>query len=920
MQKSTTLDIFFKKEKIKEEKEKEEPKRIEERGLVSTRKLEEKAAEELRKIAAREWKKQKSDRAFLLGVDYDPDTNSAYMKFYDIENREAFLLGDIIGHRPYFLTDLPEKDVRELAAKYGAIHNIVEIKEIEKYDSLFDRKIRLNKVIVRTPQDVGGSGGRKGLRGILGEEHSWEARIKYYLCYLYDNKVLWPSAIYRVNGEKLEILKVEGFKDVYEVIDRRFQQLVSKYVPILMQEIPKIKFYAMDIEAGSSAEKIPDSRDPREPIISISLVWYDYDKDEFSGEVYLLDWEGAKRDKENSGITVLREEEGRKLCEIEINGRKIPVYLYSSEKLMLIDFFRKIWDVPILITFNGDNFDLNYLYARAKHIGIDRKLIPFTVKKTADLVIADLKVGIHIDLYKFYMNGAIKTYVFKDAYETTSLDELSHVLLGERKLVEKAHFEEMTLGEIARYNWWDSYLTARLFTFNNWLPWRVMVVLSRITRYPLKDLTRRGVSGWIGNWLYIEMRERNWLIPNEHDFERKKTNMALAPRPQPIIKGKKYRGAIVFQPKAGTWFNVYVFDFASMYPTIIKVHNISFETVLCPHDECRKNKVEDLEYWICQKRDGLASQLVGFIRDLRVNYYKKLAKKCSDKEKREFYSVIQGALKVLMNASYGVFGAENFSLFFLPVAESIATIARHKIMAVAEKAKEMKLDVIYGDTDSIFIHNPDPEVIDELIEWTNKQLKVDLEVDKVYIFVSFSERKKNYFGLLQDGNLDIKGLLGKKRNTPEFLKREFREVLEILRGVRSPGDMEVAKRKIEEKIVEIYRKLAKGMYRMEDLAFKVMISKPIEKYTKTTPEHVKAAKKLRRKVKPGEIIVYIKCKDGPWPVEVLKKDPRWWYRVDLEKYMEFTRSVFDQLLDALGIKIEELEKRAKGVAELSSFF
>ena len=256
----------------------------------------------------------------------------------------------------------------------------------------------------------------------------------------------------------------------------------------------------------------------------------------------------------------------------------------------------------------------------------------------------------------------------------------------------------------------------------------------------------------------------------------------------------------------------------------------------------------------------------------------------------------------------------------MPVAESITAIGRHKILAVAEKAKEMNLDVIYGDTDSLFIHNPDPNAIRELIEWTNNELKVDLEVDKVYVFVSFSERKKNYFGLLTDGNLDIKGLLGKKRNTPEFLKREFRNILEILKTVRTPEDMEKAKKEIEEKIIEIYQKLAKGMYNLEDLAFKVMISKPIEKYTKTTPEHVKAAKKLRRQVKPGEIIAYVKCRDGPWPIEILKKDPRWKYKIDLEKYIEFTTSVFDQLLDALGIRIEELEKRARGVAEISTFF
>ncbi len=919
MRKNATLDIFFgKKPSVKKEEKVEEEKEVEETSseYIKLRRVEDELVEELSRIAHETKTKERCDKAFLLGVDYDPDMNCALMKFYDMDNRDVFVVYDRTGHKPYFLTDLSEDEIRSMVARSGMAQSIVDIIEVEKYDPLRDRYVKLNKIIVKTPQDVGGYAGKKGLRSIIGEEHSWEARIKYYLCYLYDNSSLWPSAIYRIDDGKLVLVKEEDIGDVFKVIDKRFEKLVMKYVPILMGEIPKIRFYAMDIEAGSSPEKMPNPKNPREPIIAVSLVWLG-DNGRIEGEVYLLDW---KKSKGYGDIKFVAEEQGYRVGEIVLNGRKIRVYLFATEKLLLLYLFKKLWRIPLLLTFNGDNFDLNYMYARAKYIGIDRKLIPFTVKKTGDIVLAELKVGIHIDLYKFYMNGAVKTYVFKDAYETTSLDELSQVLLGERKLVEEVHFEEMTLEEIAKYNWWDSYLTARLFIFNNWLPWRVMVVLSRITRYPVRDLTRRGVSGWIGNWFYAEMRERNWLIPNEADFEKKKVGMQLAPRPQPIIKGKKYRGAVVFQPKAGTWFNVYVLDFASIYPTIVKVHNISFETVLCPHKECVGNKVIDLNYWVCTKRDGLASQLVGFIRDLRVNYYKKLAKKEPDPEKREFYSVIQGALKVLINASYGVFGAENFSLFFLPVAESITAIGRHKILAVAEKAKEMNMDVIYGDTDSLFIHNPDEEAVRRLIEWTNNELRVDLEVDKIYVFVSFSGRKKNYFGLLIDGNLDIKGLLGKKRNTPEFLKKEFRNVLEILRTVRTPQDMEKAKREIERKIVEIYQKLAKGMYSLEDLAFRVMISKPIEKYTKTTPEHVKAAKRLRRQVKPGEIIAYVKCRDGPWPVEILKKDPRWKYKIDLEKYIEFTTSVFDQLLDALGIKIEELEKRARGVAEISTFF
>ncbi len=916
----TTLDMFFAepKKRISEEKSLVETKSS---FSANIKELELKAIEELSRIAYKTREESKSEKAFLLSVDYDPDTNKAIAKFYDLKTHDIFIIRDSSNHHPYFLTDLPKEEIYRLASAHGLKGSILSIKEVEKYNPILDKPIKLNKIIVKTPQDVGGGGGRRGLRSVIGENHAWEAHIKYYLCYLYDNTNLWPSAIHIVEDNNIRIRKEDAklSPEIFEVIEKRFRDLIDKYVPIIMQEIPVIRFIALDIEVEAPPNKLPDFRNPKDRILAISLVWYDEKSGGFCGEIHILgvSKKGVQRDL--TGIEIEEEDIGVIRGYININGKKVRVYVYKSEKLMIIEVFKKLWETPLLITFNGDNFDLNYLYVRAKQLGIDTKLIPFTVRRTAEVVIAESKPGVHIDLYKYFSNAAIKTYVFKDAYETVSLDELAHVLLNERKLYLEVDFEKMTLEEIARYNWWDAYLTARLLAFNDWLPWRIMVILSRITRYPLKDISRRGVSGWISNWFYSEIRERGWLIPNEKDFETKKEFMNLAPRPGPIIKGKKYRGAIVFQPKAGIWFNVYVLDFASIYPTIIKVHNISFETVLCPHKECQKNKVVDLDYWICTKRDGLTSLLVGFIRDLRVNYYKRIAKKETNPSLKALYSAIQSALKVLINASYGVFGAENFSLYFLPVAESITAIGRYKILAVAEKAKEMNLDVIYGDTDSIFIYNPPEESIDKLIEWANRELKVDLEVDKKYVFVAFSGRKKNYFGLLTDGSLDIKGLLGKKRNTPEFLKKEFASVLEILRNVKTPEDMIEAKRKIGEKIITIYRKLTNGEYDLEELAFRVMISKPIEKYVKTTPEHVKAAKKLRRQVYPGEIIAYVKCRDGPWPVELLKRDKYWKKKIDLEKYYEFTRSVFDQLLDALGMRIEELEKKARGIAELSSF-
>ena len=80
------------------------------------------------------------------------------------------------------------------------------------------------------------------------------------------------------------------------------------------------------------------------------------------------------------------------------------------------------------------------------------------------------------------------------------------------------------------------------------------------------------------------------------------------------------------------------------------------------------------------------------------------------------YLVVTQALKVILNASYGVMGAEIFPLYYLPAAESTTGIGRHIILDTIEKCKESGINVLYGDTDSIFVKNLSKEQIAMLID------------------------------------------------------------------------------------------------------------------------------------------------------------------------------------------------------------
>jgi DNA polymerase I len=287
-----------------------------------------------------------------------------------------------------------------------------------------------------------------------------------------------------------------------------------------------------------------------------------------------------------------------------------------------------------------------------------------------------------------------------------------------------------------------------------------------------------------------------------------------------------------------------------------------------------------------------------------VQWYKLKSKdKTLPADLRSWYNVAQGALKVILNASYGVFGAESFDLYCPPVAEATAAIGRHSITQILNKAEQLNIQVLYGDTDSLFLKNPSKQQTDELAHWTEHELKMGLDVDKVYRYAVFSSRKKNYLGVLEDGSVDVKGLTGKKKHIPIFIKKAFNRMKERLAMVKTPADFENAKKDIGEIVRDCYMRLKRKEWEnMSELAFNVVLGEELENYKKTTPQHVKAAKMLKD-IRAGDLISFVKVVKDPHvkPVELATKN-----EVDVDKYVAYLHSTFDQVLDALGLDFDEI--------------
>ena len=820
----------------------------------------------------------------LISANYNNQQKAVVLKFYDPISHKIVLWTDKTGHKPYCFSKMSPAELDFLSER----SDVISIKEVMKIDPLEDKTITVSKILVSDPLAIGGTQTDKSIRNIV---EAWEADIKYYENYLYDNSLI-VGKYYRIENDKLtphnfkisdetklslKSMLWDKLGDLNIPDHEQFMRNVSDWADLLNQPIPKLRRISLDIEVESEEKnRLPDAKTAEGKVTAVGFESSDKLK-----QVFVL-----RRNDISEGTNDLAPD------------IKVRFYDEDDEKGMIEDVFNLIKDYPLLITYNGDGFDLPYLYNRADRLGIDKNTNPLYMMRDS----ATLKKGVHLDLYRTLSNRAFQIYAFGQKYTDFSLNSVSKGLLNEQKLDYGVEIDEMTLYQIGKYCQNDAYLTYKLTSFNDDLLMNLLVVISRIGRMPIDDISRMGVSQWIRSLLYYEHRKNNMLIPRREEIDKRSTEV----KNDAVIKDKKYRGGLVVEPKEGIHFDVTVMDFASLYPSIIKVKNLSYETVRCSHTECKKNMIPQTNHWVCTKKNGLTSVLIGSLRDLRVNYYKTMSKNQNlTNEERQLYTVVAAALKVILNASYGVMGAQIFPLYFLPAAEATTATGRHIILDTIEKCRELNVDVLYGDTDSIFVKNPTEQQMQTIINQAKNNHGVELEVEKEYRYVVLSDRKKNYLGVTKNGKVDVKGLTGKKSHTPAFIKSLFYDILDVLAEVKTNDEFKNAKSKISSKITECSRKIQAKEIPLSELAFNVMLSKSLNEYTKTIPQHIRAAKQLEsvREIKKGDRISYVKIinKPGVRPVEMAKQS-----EIDSSKYMEFMQRTLDQITSSMNMDFDTI--------------
>jgi len=227
-------------------------------------------------------------------------------------------------------------------------------------------------VVATNPLAIGGRAGG-GIRNIIGQ--SWESRIRYYQNYIYDRGLI-PGMPYRVEGGDLveeeyalpESIRAE-MEEMLAEVEPEFREHMMEWARLLQCPVPELRRVAVDIEVYTPvANRIPNPDEAQEPITAVSFVSSD----------------GMKR-------VILLNDTGEEAMLPEIDGAE--VVFYQDERDLVEDVFRVLDEYPIVLTFNGDNFDLRYLKNRARNLAFSKEEDPITLGRR----FAYLRNGLHID-------------------------------------------------------------------------------------------------------------------------------------------------------------------------------------------------------------------------------------------------------------------------------------------------------------------------------------------------------------------------------------------------------------------------------------------------------------------------------------------------------------------------------------------
>ncbi len=695
-------------------------------------------------------------------------------------------------------------------------------------------------------------------------------------------------ALKSFSGGEVEALY---FKDLRSFLDARdrlnelgvrtFESDVRAYERFLME---RFIHTSADIEAKNLNPGIrPSEYTPKLSALSLDI------ETGRGGELYSIGYHyrselGAVRDAR--GVFMVRpnlstqsEIVSEELTYFKSEGDVIRAFLKVNAQL----------DPDLIVGWHVIGFDLAFLQKKC-----DQFQIPFALGRNG----ANLQLTTRDDGAMFanlpgrvIIDGPLHLRSNFFSYPNFKLETVAQVELGVGKDISASGLDKVAEIEyrfkndpeaLAKYNLLDCTLVLDIFKKTKLI--ELLVSRSQISGLLLDRLASS--TGAFDHIYLPRLHRKGYVAPNVIDIKRDSAS----------------QGGLVLSPQAGLHEHVIVLDFKSLYPSLMRTFFID------PLGRLEKEK-----HTVTTPTGHQFSRSENILAGILENLMERRAR-----AKQSGNMPLSQAVKILMNSFYGVMGSTGCRFYHSELPEAITGTGQWMLRTSVEWLQKRGYEVLYGDTDSVFVAlksgeglnafsvgaNLAKELNHFLSELITKRFAVEsvleIEFEKYYrkFFLPMARTgeggaKKRYAGLLvhakgEGDKLVFSGM--------EFVRSDWTALAKnfqygLFERLFHAGDL-------EEYIRDYLERLRAGEF-VGDLIYKKRLTKKASEYTKSQPPHVRAALMLDNPDAARDV-EYVFTRRGPIPIELDHTD------VDINHYIDKQlRPIAEGVLSLQGLRFDD---------------
>ncbi|MCK5647902.1 MAG: DNA polymerase II [Gammaproteobacteria bacterium] len=608
------------------------------------------------------------------------------------------------------------------------------------------------------------------------------------------------------------------------------------------------------------------------------------------------------------------------------------IAFFDNEKALMLRFIELLLeqDPDIIIGWNVINFDFRFLQKKADRLKISLAIgraesLPVWRKAQTEqshyfLLIPGRVVLDGIDTLKSatwnfpsfslesvanellgrgkLLKSGIKYEIESETQSAPAAKRKRYDPLSNAKAIKRLFYENKAA--LAAYNLEDCQLVLDIFEHTDLIAFAIE--RARLTGLEM-DRTGGSVAAFDNQYL-PRLHRKGFVAPNINDRQ----ETLSAP------------GGYVMSSKPGLYDSVLVLDYKSLYPSIIRTFRV---------DPYARLKAEELDEVDCVPGfNGISFSRDDFILpDIIKSLWQ-----ARDKAKKVNNAALSQAIKIIMNSFYGVLGTPGCRVHDARLTSSI-TLRGHELMKQTAVMIEAEgYEVIYGDTDSVFVSLGGAkektfadEVGHQLVNKINHHwqqelnekyhiesfLEMEYEIHYIRFFMptvrgSDKGSKKRYAGMICNSSDHTADKQKNKQIIFKGLETVRTDWTMLARDVQQAIYYRIFNElPYEDYLKSIIVRLKQGEFD-DQLVYRKRLRQKLSDYIKTKPPHAQAAIKAEgyaqtQRYEYGGWIEYVMTMNGPEPLEYNEQP------LDYDHYIEKQIApVVDALLMVTGTSLEKI--------------